>query len=276
MNWLEKIRKPDYWLLGLASALVALHLTYLGQADQPNLMSLSILLWLGIASLVWDRRDRLKLESDVFSTFVGVSLIVLVLLRSMSPAGYHIRISPFIGAIGLCAIASGIKRLHDYWRELLILGLLVLYPVFSGVLKAVDLSTQTAQFSTFMLWVTGFNAYREGVTIFLPTGRVEVFGACSGIDSMILMLCIAVLFLLIVPLTRLQQFICIAIAVLLGFIVNSMRVSILAILVAYSQKAAFDYWHGGDGSFIFSMIMVFLLGTFCWWAFVRHQTAIDD
>jgi cyanoexosortase A len=199
-------------------------------------MSLSLLLWLGIASSVWDKRDKLKLHSGVFSTFLGISLIALVLLRSLSPAGYHIRISPFISVLGLCLMASGIKRLHHYWKELLLIGLLVLYPIFTGFLKAIDLSTLTAKFSAFTLWVAGFNAHREGVTILMPTGRVEVYGACSGIDTIILMLCIAVLFLVMVPLKRLQQIMCIAVAILLGFIVNGLRVSVLAILVAFSQE----------------------------------------
>ncbi|AFY79396.1 exosortase, cyanobacterial variant [Pleurocapsa sp. PCC 7327] len=276
MNWLKTILQPNYWLLSLAAALVALHLTYLSKADEPNLMSLSLLFWLGIASSIWDRRDKLNLESGIFSTFLGISLIALILLRSLAPAGYHIRISPFVSGLGLCLIASGIKRLHHYWKELLILGLLVLYPVFSGLLKAIDLSTLTAKFSTFMLWAAGFNAYREGTQILMPTGRVEVYGACSGIDSIILMLCISVLFLLIVPLSRVQQTICMLVAIVLGFFINSLRVSILAILVAYSQQNAFDYWHGGDGSFIFSMISVFLFGTFCWWAYVRHLTVTPN
>ncbi|MCU0536708.1 MAG: archaeosortase/exosortase family protein, partial [Hydrococcus sp. Prado102] len=132
MPWLKVISKLDYWLLGLAVALVALHLTYLEQANEPNLMSLSFLLWLGIASLIWDKRDRLKLESGIFSSFLGLSLITLVLLRSLSPAGYHVRISPFISGVGLCLMASGIKRLHHYWRELFLLSLILLYPVFTG------------------------------------------------------------------------------------------------------------------------------------------------
>ncbi|NJK47060.1 cyanoexosortase A [Candidatus Gracilibacteria bacterium] len=273
MPWLKIISKLDYWLLGLAVALVALHLAYLEQANEPNLMSLSLLLWLGIASLIWDRRDRLKLDSGIFSSFLGVSLITLVLLRSLSPAGYHIRISPFVSGIGLCLMASGIKRLHHYWRELLLLSLILLYPVFTGFFKAINLSLFTAKFSAFMLWCAGFNAYRDNVTIFMPTGRVEVYGACSGIDSIILMLYITALFLLMVPLQWFQKIVCAIVAICLGFLVNGFRVAVLASLV--TQKTTFDYWHGGNGSFIFSTITVFLFGMFCWFAYVRKLTIIE-
>jgi cyanoexosortase A len=272
MHWLDKIQKPEYWLIGLATALITLHLTYLDRANEPNLMSLSCLLWLGIISSVWDRRDKLKLESDVFSTFLGITLIAIVLLRSLSPVGYHIRISPLISGVGLCLMASGMQRLFHYWRELLVLSLLALYPIFAGFLQAIDLATLTAKFSTLTLWAGGFNAHREGIKILLPTGKVEVYGACSGVDSIILMLCIAVLFLLIIPLKKQHQLICFSIAILIGFVVNAVRVSVLAVLVAFSHSEAFEYWHGGDGSFIFSMISVFLFGGFCWAAYVRNLT----
>lgn len=273
MPWLKIISKLDYWLLSLAVALVAIHLTYLEQANEPNLTSLSFLLWLGIASLIWDRRDRLKLESDIFSSFIGISLIALVLLRSLSPAGYHVMISPFLSGIALCLIASGIERLHHYWKELLLLSLILFYPVLTGFLKAINLTLITAKFSVFLLWCAGFTVYRDNVTIFMPTGRVEVYGDCSGIDSIILMLYITILFVLMVPLKWFQQIVCAIVAMCLGFLVNSFRVAVLASLV--TQKTTFDFWHGGNGSFIFSTITVFLFGIFCWWAYVRKLTVIE-
>lgn len=276
MDWLQQLQQPNYWLVAIASALAALHLTILDRADQPNLLAISILFWLAIASLVWDKRDYLKLDSGVFSSCFGASLIALVILRSISPAGYHVLISPFLSGLGLCLMASGAKRLYDYWKELLILGLLLLYPVLVGILKAVDLPIITAKFAASTLWAAGFQAYREGLFIILPTGRVEVYEACSGVEAIILMLYVAILFLLMIPISKVQSFICVILAALLGFIINGIRVGLLAILVAYNQKQAFEYWHGGDGGFVFSMISVFLFGIFCWLAYVRKLSVASD
>lgn len=276
MDWLQDLQKPNYWLLAIAAGLAGLHLTILDRSDQPNLLAISILFWLAIASLVWDKRDSLKLDSGVFSSFFGASLIALVILRSLSPAGYHILISPFLSGLGLCLMASGVKRLYNYWKELLILGLLLLYPIFVGILKAVDLPIITAKFAASTLWITGFEAYREGLFIILPTGRVEVYEACSGVEAIILMLYVAILFLLMIPISKVQSFICIILASLLGFIINGIRVGLLAILVAYNHEQAFQYWHGGDGGFVFSMISVFLFGIFCWFAYVRKLSVASD
>ncbi|GFE68551.1 cyanoexosortase A [Chroococcus sp. FPU101] len=276
MEWTRYLQKPTYWLLALGVALATLHLTILDRAGEPNLMSLSILLWLAIGSLLWDKRHNLHLESDLVSTLVGFSLIMLILCRGLAPTGYHLKISPFVSGFGLALMASGVKRLLDYWKELLILGLLVLYSPLANVLQAINLPLITAKASTFLLWLTGFKVYREGVFINLPTGKVEVYGACSGIDSILLMLCIAVLFFLLIPIKTIQRIVCIGLAIFLGFIVNAARVSLMAILVASRDMEAFDYWHGKDGSLIFSVIGVALFGLFCWLAYVRNMANLAD
>jgi cyanoexosortase A len=121
-----------------------------------------------------------------------------------------------------------------------------------------------------LLWYTGFEVKRQGLFLFLPTGRVEVYGACSGLHSVLQMLNISVLFLLLFPVrSHLQKLFCILFAVVLGFFVNAIRVALMAILIAFSNKQAFEYWHGGDGSLVFSMISVLLFGCFCWFVFLR-------
>lgn len=272
MDVLKQLQKPTYWLVGIAATIAALHLTLLDEADKQNLLSLSTLIWLAIASLIWDKRHELKLESDVFSTLLGITLIAIVLLRSISPTGYHLTVSPLICGIGLALMASGVKQLYQYGKELLILFLLALYPILSSILQAIKLPLITAQFSNFILWITGFNSYREGIIIHLPTGSVEVYDSCSGVESIMLMLNIAVLFFLLFPVKLKPGIIAIIIAVFLGFFVNVVRVALMALLVAYSKPQAFEYWHGDDGSLIFAMISVFIFGVFCWFAYVRKLT----
>lgn len=273
MDLLKQLQKPNYWLLALAAAIATLHLTLLDQAGDQNLLSISILLWLGIASLLWDKRSELKLESGIFSTVLGIILIAIVLSRSLSPAGYHLRVAPFVCGLALCLMASGVKQIHQYWKELLILSLLVLYPLFAGILTAIQLAILTSQFSAFSLWLAGFDVYREGVFISLPTGRVEVLDACAGTETLILMFNTAVLFLLLFPQKHIDKIICLIAAPLIGFLMNSLRVSLMTYLVAYSDQATFKYWHGEDGSLVFAMLSVLVFGIFCWFFYIRKLTS---
>lgn len=269
MDWVRKLQNPNYWLLALAAAIATLHLVLLDQDGDQNLLSLSILFWLAIASMLWEKRHQLKLQSGAFSTLIGIVLISIVLLRSISPAGYHVRLSPFLCGLALCLMASGVKQLYQYWKELLILGLLVLHSVFVAILSVINIPILTSQFASFVLWITGFDVHREGIIIALPTGKVEVLNTCAGPEILILMFNTAVIFLLLFPQKNLDKLICLILAPLIGFFTNGLRVYLMTLLVAYSDKKTFEYWHGEDGSLIFSMISVLLFGLFCWFFYIR-------
>ncbi|MEL7523434.1 MAG: archaeosortase/exosortase family protein, partial [Cyanobacteria bacterium J06553_1] len=53
-------------------------------------------------------------------------------------------------------------------------------------------------------------------------------------------------------------------AMAIGFLVNSIRVALLALLSRSSSRLAFEYWHSQDGALVFVTISVLLYGFFCW------------
>lgn len=280
MDWVERLKEPKYWLLGLTASIAALHLTLVNQANEQELLATSFLFWLVAGSLVWDRRQELNLNSGPIASLLGAVLLALVFLKGSFQVSSSLILSslPLIALLGVGLLASGIQGLRQYWKELLIFGLLGLNPVIKLILEAIDLPTLTAKAATFILWYTGFQVQRQGVFLLLPTGRVEVYGACSGVQSILQMVNISVLFLLMIPnqLRWIQKILCVGVALLLGFIINSARVALMAILVAFSQKGAFQYWHDGQGSLIFSVIAVLLFGAFCWLAFLRSPSNPSD
>ncbi|UBF28756.1 cyanoexosortase A [Kovacikia minuta CCNUW1] len=279
MNWIMHLQKPAFWLLAIFAAIAALHLTLFNRANETDLFSISLLFWIAAGSLIWEKRHQLTLESGAFASLLGTGLLAIVLLRStaLPEAGLVLRAQPFVAVLGVALLASGFRGLYQYWKELMIFGSLVLYTLFELLLKSIDLAPLTARISTLLLLYAGFPVKREGVFLRLPTGGVEVYGGCSGIHSILFMLCVAVLFLVMVPLrSPFQKAVCVVVAALLGFLVNSLRVAFLAILNAYSPKEVFEYWHEGSGSMIYAMISVVLFGAFCWLAFLRSPRTTSD
>jgi exosortase/archaeosortase family protein len=65
------------------------------------------------------------------------------------------------------------------------------------------------------------------------------------------------------------------VAVSLAFIVNGIRVAVMAVLSASSNEKAFDYWHLGEGSLIFSLLSVLSFGLFCLFL-LRQQEEPDS
>lgn len=279
MDWSQKLQEPKFWLLAIAAAVAAVHLTLLSRADNSDIFATSLLFWLAAGSLIWDNRDTYQFDSKLVPSLVGVLLLGLILLRiTFSPdSASSAWLLPFIATLSLGLLASGFKGLRQYWKQLVIFGLLALYPLLKLTLQAIDLSELTAMAAAFNLSYLGFPVQRQGVFLVMPTSRVEVYGACSGIQSILQLLCISVLFLLMFPLQhRWQTALTMVAAVVIAFVVNAVRVALMAILNNAGDKNAFDYWHLGQGSLIFSAIAVFVFGLFCWLAFLRSPSQKPD
>ncbi|NEQ30555.1 MAG: cyanoexosortase A, partial [Leptolyngbya sp. SIO4C5] len=73
----------------------------------------------------------------------------------------------------------------------------------------------------------------------------------------------SVIFLLIYSTQWIQRVFLPIAAIAFGFLVNSVRVGLMAVLAASSGQEAFEYWHVGNGSLIFSAVSITLLGLFC-------------
>jgi len=257
-------------VIGICLAQVGL----LWRQENSELLGTSLLLWLAIASLLWDKRHELSVDTRPLEGAIGAGLLALVLARSFSAEGFHAQISPLLAFAGLCLLTARVQHLGRYWKELLVLGLLALSPIYELALSALNLPKLTAATSAFALWYSGFEVIRDGLNIYLPGGRVEVYGACSGVGSIMQMTNVAVLFLLLFPTNRVQKGICLLAAIAIGFAVNAGRVGLLAVLVANSSTEAFDYWHGGDGSMVFFALSVVIFWGFVWLMVLREPS--DD
>lgn len=273
MDWIDRLQQPKYWLLGISAALVALHLTLAHRSDNSELFTTSLLFWIVAGSLVWDQRQQLQFNSSMLPSAIGTALLALLLVRSASlpTATTFLEVFPLLAILSTALLASGFRGLRQYWKELVIFGLFAIHTLLTMLLQSANMSELTAIVSTFLLKFMGFSVARDGTFLNLPTGRVEVYDFCSGVQSTLQMLNISVLFLMMFSLrSRLQRVLCIGVGMALGFMVNAVRVALMAILVAFSNKTAFQYWHGGDGSLIFSAISVLLFGGFCWLVFLRE------
>lgn len=256
-------------LLSLTSLLLFCHLFFIDQGQKTNLLSLHFLGLIVVLNSVWQKKNKLNLSSDIFSTCCGFILIIFTLIKSQMPLGYNPHLSIITISIGIVLISSKFKKIRQYQQELLIVLFLGLYPVFDKLLKIINLPLVTAKISTFLLWLIGANPDQEGTIISLPTGRIEVYGGCSGIELLIFMMFVAFLFILNFPLNLQQKIICFICAILIAILTNSLRVGLLAILIANHDLSTFSYWHNDEGSWLFSIIAITLFAVFNWYWYLK-------
>lgn len=269
------LKSSAFWLLGIAAGLAAIHLTLTWRMDNADLFGSSLLFFAVIGTSIKDRRGQLRLESGITSSLLSVLLIGLLLTRSMfRPSDTFLLLLPLLAGLAVALLASGFQGLAQYRREFILLAFLGGPKVFLPLVF--DPTPLTAQFSTLVLWYLGFEVYRDGFMIHLPTGSVEVYSGCSGIDSITHLLSLSGLFLILVPVGLGLRILVPLVGMLIAFVVNGFRVALMAYLVAARQPEAFDYWHEGNGSLIFSMIAVFIFGVFCYLIMKWTEARSDD
>lgn len=274
--YVEYLKTSKFWLLAIISGLIAIHLTLTWRAEDSSLWGVSALFWMAVGSMLWSKRNSLNLESGFVSSTLGTIIIALVLLKTIFISGYDpfLRVFPVISGLGFALLASGLRGLKQYWQELLILCFIAPSP---GALSVfIDISLLTAQFATAVLWYAGFDVSRQGVYVAVPTGVVEVYSGCSGIETMLQLLGLALVFLVMFPTNKIAKIVVPVVAIFIAFVVNGIRVALLAVLSAPSNKQAFEYWHKGDGSLVFSTIAVLIFGLFCLFLLRQNQPNDDD
>lgn len=277
----QVINNSRFWLLGIAAGLTAIHLTITWKSDNSDLLGMSVLFLAAVCSLIRKKQNTLNLETGIISGLLGATIIAFVLFKSTAPIGkfpdLHDKFSytfPLVSGIGLGLLASGLKGLKQYGKELTLLFCLGVPHAI--VPSLVDISLLTAKFSTTLLWCLGFNVDREGVYIILPAGSVEVYSGCSGMVAILYLWALSALFLVMFPLNLSQKILVPIVATLLAFVVNGGRVALMAVLVASSNEEAFDFWHTGSGSQLFAMTSVLIFSLFCWFLLQVNQAEILD
>ncbi|GJD17896.1 unknown protein [Rivularia sp. IAM M-261] len=262
---LDKIlNNHELLLLGIGASLIVIQLGVTSKIDSSNIFGTSLVFLAAVSSLIWDKRNKLTLESAFLPSVCGLVLIGFVYLLGLFTINstFLWYLAPLVSAFGLALLASGFKGLKQYQGELLALLCLAASIVLPKFIF--DISPLTAKFSAFVLWCGGFKFTLAGQKILTPTGGIEVYSGCSGIELVIQMVGFAVVFLLMFNLNLKQKVITLIVAPFMGFIVNGVRVALMALIVVYGDQQSFKYWHDGDGSLIFSTIAVVLFGLFCW------------
>jgi cyanoexosortase A len=261
----NSLTTPHFFLLVLSAAVIAIHLTLTYKIGSPDRQIASLLFWGTAAHLIWERHQKLKFETGIGASLCGGLLLLILLLKCLGYCEQSFLMSyPFFAGIALALIASGFRGFKIYGQELVLLFFLGIPEVLLA--KLTDPAPFTAQFAHSFLWYAGFPVTQNGIYLQLPGGNVEVYSGCSGVSAMSQLLGMAVLFLTLLPLPWkwYQKLILPIAAVAIGFVVNSLRVALMAIFVSQKQMAAFEYWHDGSGSLVFSVISTLLLVLLVW------------
>ena len=277
----KKISKyHKFWLFSslVGIAILYLNLTWKTTGDIDQLTT-DGLYWGAIFWLLWRKKDDLDYRSDLLSSFIGLLSLGLILSKVFSLFWFEsilLPILPISAAIALSLMASGLKGLGQYFQELFFTWFLF-FP--TGVIGhfidgLVHITILNAKFATYFLYYVGFNVASQGNQILLSlpeSGNVEaiVDYPCAGVPMILLMLKLSLLLVSLITLSSKQKILIPMFSIGLGFFLGVIRVCILTLSIP--NPTQFDYWHGAQGSQIFSTLAIVIFAGFCCWFLETKQ-----
>lgn len=257
-SW-RSLENNGFWIL--LAALLALYLLLLSLLTQSFDEVLNVVLVLGGALLVhhapsadWQPRP------GRIGRWVGVALLVAVLWRGqrLISSDFISSLLPLLAWVGLLLLAMPVGKLRSFLPSLSVLALLPMMRAVDWLTPLGPLSVATAWLTKQMLNVCGYTAVQVENKVTMPGGGVDVADACAGLSIILQLLLVAVIFALAFPMRhRWQNGLMIVVAPLLAFVVNGIRITLLALINVSDlphRNWWFDFFHKNLGSMVFSGI----------------------
>jgi cyanoexosortase A len=280
------VKDDRLWLLSGLAAIAMLYLNLIWKTTRDiDQLTTSGFYWGAIIWLLWRRRDYLRdhiNHSELFSSFTGLLLLGLVLSKTLNLFSFESTLLPLLPlgmAIALALIASGFSGFTQYRQELFFAWFLF-FP--EGVIGhwldgIVHITLLNAKCATYFLYYLGFNVVSQGNQVLLSLPELGEFKAivdypCAGVPMILLMLKFALLLISTASLSRQEQLLIPAFSVILGFWLGVVRVAILTLLIP--NPTQFVYWHGSQGSQIFSTLAITIFAGFCYWILEKKSAPI--
>jgi exosortase len=214
--------------------------------------------------LLWEGREKLA-ALPVRPSWWGLIILVLALmalvLGTISSGFFLARVSFLLLICGTVVFLAGWKHLGAIAFPLAFLLLMI--PSSTLVDKITfPLQILASKTATFLLTAVGVSVAREGNIILLPTARLEVAEACSGIRSLLSLITLTVIYGYLAEAKTGVRVLLALIAVPVSILANALRIAVTGLVVEYwGVEGAQGTLHLLSGWLIFagSLLLIFFL-----------------
>lgn len=214
--------------------------------------------------IIWNMKDELA-AIEKKQAWEGMAVFVAGLVLQGISVLWTIR---FLSGLSLILTISGVilylfgwEFIKKIWFPLFFLLLMVPLP-FVDMIAATSQTTSAIATSGLANSI-GLPVQREGLVLTMPAGSFEVGLECSGINSMISLLTIGILFAFILEGKRTMKFAILFLAIPLAIAGNIIRItSVLAVANKYGQDTAMNYFHDLSSLLMFGVALsgLFIVG----------------
>ncbi len=217
------------------------------------------------AYLVWEKRKALS-QAPIAPSSSGIPIIVvgliLLLLGSYGAELFLSRVSLVILMAGLVLCFGGWALMKQLRFPLLVLLLAI--PIPSILFNEITLPLQilASKLASALLPLFGVPVLREGNVIELPSMKLEVAEACSGIRSLMSLFTLSVFYSYFLERSLLRRFLLVLASIPIAIAANAVRILGTGLCVQYwDPDKALGFFHEFSGwvMFIVSLGCLFIV-----------------
>ena len=214
----------------------------------------------------------------IISSFIFIIILVYFIFRDRifdNSAGVmlsNVRRSFYLVQPLIClsvyeSINDGKKRyfLFLVFFMTFLVGIALLLPTFlQDTVFSHKLNYLTAMVASFFFSMSNdINTFVDGSSFGNSKFSIKVMHGCSSLNQIVLNSVAIIIFYICCRIISIYKMtIVILLSILFAFLINSIRIYILAILVSVNKHDLFEFWHTGSGSLLFSLVSMFIASFF--------------
>ena len=214
--------------------------------------------------LIWEGRAKLatlRIQPSWWGLVMLAFALMALVLGTISSGFFLSRVSLLLLICGMVVFLAGWKHLAAISFPLAFLILMI--PSSTLVAQITfPLQILASKIATLLLTGVGVSAVREGNIILLPTARLEVAEACSGIRSLFSLITLTVIYGYLAETRTGVRVLLALIAVPVSILANALRIAVTGLVVEYwGVEGAQGALHLLSGWLVFasSLLLIFVL-----------------
>jgi len=214
--------------------------------------------------IVWNDRERI-LATPVKPCPAASLLIAwgfFQMILGFVGADFFVARTAFLAAlVGIIWTLGGTAVLRALSFPLFILLFMIRIPLFAYQQMTFPLQIFASRVATEALQLLGVPVMRDGNILELPSGKLEVIEACSGIRSLLSLTFLSLAYAYVFDTRTWMRPVLFLCAIPIAITANSIRITLTGIISEYNKSMAEGFFHSFEGWVLFMVALGGLIAT---------------
>jgi exosortase len=214
--------------------------------------------------IVWVEQERI-LATPIKRFYPAIALIVWgffqMVLGFLGADFFVARTALVISLAGVIWTLAGTAVLRKLAFPLFLLLFMIRIPLFLYQQMTFPLQIFASQVATTVLNSIGIPVMRDGNVLELPSQKLQVIEACSGIRSLLSLTFLSLAYSYFFDRRAWMRPVLFIATIPIAVAANAFRVTMTGVLTEYNKKLADGFFHSFEGWLIFMVALLALIGT---------------